>query len=224
MTAAAQRQRRLPAVLFDMDGTLLDSIELIVESGVYAFAGRDGPRPTRAEWQALIGTALDSMIKPWALDEADAAAVKTRYREFQSEHHDRLVRVYDGVDEVLRELHSRGHPLAIVSSKLEAGIRRSMDYFALTGYFDAIVGIEHTTHHKPHPEPVLFALDRLGVKASDAIFVGDSPHDVEAGNAAGVPVLAVTWGAYTRDAIARAQPAYWADSMRGVAHLIRAVR
>jgi pyrophosphatase PpaX len=205
------RRRLLPAVLFDMDGTILDSIELIVESAVHAFAGRPGPAPTRAEWQALIGTPLDRMLRPWAIDDADLEFLRARYRRFQVENHDRLVRLYPGVEAVLRELHARGHPLGLVSSKLDAGIRRSMDHFGLTPLFDVIVGIEHTANHKPHPEPVEFALRALGVAPHEAVFVGDSPHDVEAGNAAGVPVIACTWGAYSREEIARARPARWID-------------
>lgn len=199
--------RRYPALLWDMDGTILDSIELIVESAVYAFDGREGPRPTRAEWQALIGTSLDSMLARWALDDDDAAFLKARYRKFQVEHHDRLVRLYPGVESVLRELHGRGHPMAIVSSKLDAGIRRSMDFFQLTPLFEAIVGIESTTNHKPHPEPVIFALETLGVEPEEALFIGDSPHDAAAAHAAGVPMVAVTWGAYTADEIAAGGPA-----------------
>ena len=113
-----------------------------------------------------------------------------------------------------------GHPLAIVSSKLDEGIRRSMDYFRLTPLFDAIVGIDHTTRHKPHPEPVEFALARLGVAPADALFIGDSPHDVEAGNAAGVRCVAVTWGAFTREAIAPAQPAHWLDRVAELPALV----
>lgn len=205
------RARTLPAVLFDMDGTLLDSIELIVESAVYAYDGRDGPRPTRAEWQALIGTPLDSMLARWALDDADVEFLRGRYRTFQLGHHDQLVRLYDGADALVRTLHARGHPMAVVSSKHERGIRRSMDHFGLTPLFDALVGIEATAHHKPHPEPVLHALGRLGVDATQAVFVGDSPHDVEAAHAAGVPVIAVTWGAYSPAELARAEPTAWVD-------------
>ena len=212
----ARPPRRLPAVLFDMDGTLLDSIELIIESAVHAFDGRPGPRPTRAEWQALIGTPLDRMIRNWALDDADLEFLRARYRQFQVENHDRLVRLYPGVDETLRTLHARGHPLGLVSSKLDAGIRRSMDYFKLTPLFDVIVGIEHTVNHKPHPEPVELALRALGVRPHEAVFVGDSPHDVEAGNAASVPVIACTWGAYSREEIARARPAQWIDEMHAL--------
>jgi pyrophosphatase PpaX len=204
-------ERRLPALLWDMDGTILDSIELIVESAVYAFDGRDGPRPTRAEWQALIGTSLDSMLARWATSTNDAVFLKARYRQFQVDNHDRFVRLYPGVEDVLRECHARGHPMAIVSSKLDAGIRRSMDYFKLTPLFEFLVGIESTTNHKPHPEPVFFALDKLGVAAPDALFIGDSPHDADAARAAGVPMAAVTWGAYSRDEIAPSSPTHWLE-------------
>ncbi len=216
----SRRVRRLPALLWDMDGTILDSIELIVESAVYAFDGRDGPRPTRAEWQALIGTSLDSMLARWARDADDAAFLKARYRQFQVEHHDRLVRLYPGVEDVLRELHGRGHPMAIVSSKLDAGIRRSMDFFGLTPLFEAIVGIESTANHKPHPEPVLFALESLGVEPAEALFIGDSPHDAAAAHAAGVPMVAVTWGAYTAEEIATGGPARQVATAAGIRSLV----
>ena len=210
---------RLPAVLFDMDGTLLDSIELILGGAEYAFDGRER-RPTRAEWKALIGTPLDSMLARWATGPEDVLALRARYRQYQLEHHDRLVRLYDGVDDTLRSLHAAGHPLAIVSSKLDAGIRRSMDHFGLTPLFRSIVGLDHTTEHKPHPAPVRFALSQLGVAASDAVFVGDSPHDIEAGRGAGVRTIAVTWGAYTRDEIAPAGPDAWIDAMTALEALV----
>jgi pyrophosphatase PpaX len=209
-----ERTRKLPAILFDMDGTLIDSIELIVEGMVYAYDGREGPRPTREEWKALIGTPLDKMLAQWSHSAEDVEFLRGRYREFQFGHHDRLVRIYDGVEETLRELHARGHPLAIVSSKLERGIRKSMDYFKLTPLFDVLVGLESTEKHKPLPEPVLFALEKLGVAPKDAIFVGDSPHDIEAGNAAGVVTVACPWGAYSRAELEVARPTRWIGSMR----------
>lgn len=218
------RNRKLPAILFDMDGTLLDSIELIVQGAVFAFEGREGARPTRAEWQALIGTPLDTMLARWATGEEDVAFLRGRYRQFQLENHDRLVRLYDGVAATVKELHVAGHPMAIVSSKLDRGIRKSMDHFNLTPLFWSIVGLDATEKHKPHPAPVLFALDELGVRAPDAIFVGDSPHDIQAGAAAGVPTVACTWGAYTRQEIAAAGPDYWIDRITDLPGLIAKLR
>lgn len=222
-TSDRHRLRRLPAVLFDMDGTLLDSIELIIEGAVYAFDGREGPRPTRAEWKALIGTPLDAMLAHWATNADDASFLKARYRQFQMDNHDRLVTLYPGVEETLRELHERGHPLAIVSSKLDAGIRRSMDFYKLTSLFDAIVGIDHTARHKPDPEPVIYALSQLQVSPRQAWFVGDSPHDIEAGRDAGVNTVAVPWGAYTKEEIEPAGPTYWIERMDELPGLLAAI-
>lgn len=207
------RTPTLPAVLFDMDGTLVDSIELIAASADHAFGSRDGPRPTRAEWQSLIGTPLDAMIDRWARDAADAEFVRTRYRAFQVKHHDEYMRLYDDVEETVRVLHEHGHPLAIVSSRVEGGIHRALDHFRLTGYFDTIVGLESTTEHKPHPAPVHLALEQLHVTAREAVFVGDSPHDVAAAKAAHVRVLAATWGAFTREQIAPTAPDGWIERM-----------
>ena len=211
---------RLPAVLFDMDGTLLDSIELILAGAEYAFDGRDGPRPTRAEWQALIGTPLDTMLGRWATGPDDVQFLRGRYRQFQLENHDSYVSLYEGVDEALRALHARGHPMGIVSSKLDAGIRRSMDHFSLTPLFGVIVGLDHTAFHKPHPEPVEFALQALGVGPHEAMFVGDSPHDIESGNAAGVATVGVTWGAYTRAEIEPARPTHWLEAIGAIVPLV----
>jgi len=210
---------RRPAVLFDMDGTLLDSIDLILDGAAFAFEGR-AVAPTRAEWRALIGTPLDSMLGHWATTPDDVQFLRGRYRQFQLEHHDEYVRLYDGVEDTLRGLHTRGHRLGIVSSKLDAGIRRSMDYFGLTPLFEVIVGMDHTANHKPHPEPVRFALSRLGLEPRDAIFVGDSPHDIESGNAATVPTVGVTWGAFTRVEIERARPTHWIEQMTDLTELV----
>ncbi|MCX5756358.1 MAG: HAD-IA family hydrolase [Gemmatimonadetes bacterium] len=216
--------RKLPAVLFDMDGTLLDSIELILAGAVFAFEGREGNRPTRDEWRALIGTPLDAMLAKWSSGPEDVLLLRARYRQFQLENHDSYVSLYDGVESALRELHARGHPLGIVSSKLDAGIRRSMDFYKLTPLFDVIVGMDHTAHHKPHPEPVRFALGKLGVAPNDAIFVGDSPHDIESGNAAGVETVGVTWGAFSREEIAHANPNAWIASMPELMPLVDRAR
>lgn len=218
------QSRKLPAILFDMDGTLLDSIELIVQGAEFAYDGREGPRPTRAEWQALIGTPLDTMLGRWSTGGDDVVFLKTRYRQFQLENHDRLVRLYEGVADTVKELHVKGHPMAIVSSKLDAGIRRSMDHFNLTPHFWSIVGLDATEKHKPHPAPVLHALDELGVRAPDAIFVGDSPHDMQAGASAGVPTVACTWGAYTRQELAAAGPDYWMEKITDLPGLIAQLR
>lgn len=210
----------LPALLFDLDGTVVDSIELIVQAAEYAFDGRAGARPTRAEWVALIGTPLAPMLGRWAHDEADVKFLWDRYRAFQVEHHDRLVTAYPGAVELIRRLHARGHAMAIVSSKLESGIRRSLDYIGVTECFATLVGIDHTEKHKPEPEPVWLALERLGATAADAWFIGDSPYDMLAGRAAGVRTIGVLSGPYDRAAMEQVTPTHLVTTLLEIEPLV----
>src|SRR4249919_2351654 len=111
--------RPVPAVLFDLDGTLIDSIELILNSARYAFRKLDRPCPPDEEWLAGVGIPLFTMFGRYARDDADRAALIAAYREYQLEHHDRLVRCYDEVEDTVTGLRSRGHEIAIVTSKSE---------------------------------------------------------------------------------------------------------
>jgi pyrophosphatase PpaX len=96
--------------------------------------------------------------------------------------------------------------LAVVTSKASAIAHQSLSFVGLDRYFPVVVGFDETTRHKPDPEPVYVALSRLGVSASHAVFVGDSPHDIHAGNAAGVITIAALWGPFGRETLAAARP------------------
>lgn len=196
------------AVLFDLDGTLVDSIELLVASMEYSFEGR-ALRPPLAEWLALIGTPLDKMLARWAVDAEDVDFLRARYREHQLAKHDEMIKLYPGMVETVRALHAAGHPLAVVTSKLEVGARRALKFAQIEECFDVVVGIDQTIKHKPEPEPVWYALEHLGVARERAIFVGDSTHDMEAGRAAGVSTVAVLWGPYTREQLEPTHPRYY---------------
>lgn len=193
------------AVLFDLDGTLVDSIDLLVASMEYSFEGRER-RPSVAEWLALIGTPLDAMLARWAEGAADVERLRARYREHQLTHHDAMIKLYPGMVETVRELNAAGHPLAVVTSKLEVGARRALKFARIEECFEAVVGIDHTAKHKPEPEPVWHALERLGMPRERAMFVGDSTHDMHAGRAAGVYTVAVLWGPYTREQLEPTAP------------------
>ena len=186
------------AILFDLDGTLLDTIELILASARHAFDGYAGGGPSDAEWLAGIGTPLHAQLRSFATDEAHVAELTARYRAHQLEHHDRFTRCYDDVPATLAELQRRGHPMAVVTSKVGFVARRGLEYTGLAPYLPLVVGAEDTTRHKPDPEPVLLALHRLGYAPGEALFVGDSPYDVLAGRAAGVVAVAALWGPFRR--------------------------
>jgi pyrophosphatase PpaX len=209
----------LGAVLFDLDGTLIDSIPLIVESMRYAFAGR-ARAPTDEEWTSRIGTPLEGMIRTWAEDEEDVVRLKERYKQHQWAHHDARVRAFPGVPDLLEALAVRGVAMAVVTSKLEASARRSLAHLGIERHFRAVVGLEATARHKPDPEPVRHALSVLGAAPGGAAFVGDSPHDVRAGNAAGVATVATLWGPFTRDELAEAGPSAYASAVEDVLPLL----
>ena len=198
--------RRLPAVLFDLDGTLIDSIELILSSARFAFEKLDRVPPTDQEWLAGVGIPLFTMFARYARDTADRDALIVAYREYQMANHDRLVRCYDGIADAVRSLHERGHDLGIVTSKSDALAMRGLAHVGLAKYMDTIVGCDSSSRHKPDPEPVRIALHRLGCAPEDAIFVGDSIFDITAGNAAGVKTVAVLWGAAKKDEFDLARP------------------
>lgn len=189
----------LPALLFDLDGTLVDSIELILASARHAFIGFQGPAPTDDEWRATIGRPLQRVLLEYAAsDQAEADRLFGRYRDYQLMHHDRLIHAYDGVVTMLRGLAAAGHPMAIVTSKSDWLAVKGLELVGLNDIFPVVVGCDTCVNHKPHPEPVERALALLGTSAENALFVGDSPHDIESGRAAGVYTVGVTWGAFAR--------------------------
>jgi pyrophosphatase PpaX len=209
-----------PAILFDLDGTLIDSIDLLVTSMVYAFEGRD-VQPPLDEWIAGIGTPLDAMLRTWARDEEDVLALRARYREYQFANHDAKTHAYPGAVDTVRALHAAGYPLAVVTSKLEYGARRSLKWIGLDDCFTAVVGIDATTKHKPEPEPVWHALALLGdIPPAEALFIGDSTHDMHAGNAAGVATAAALCGPFSRAQLETAHPRYWLNGFDDVRALV----
>src|SRR5688500_1046226 len=149
------------AVLFDLDGTLIDSIELILNSAKHAFRDRNGYVPGDAEWLTGVGIPLDTMFRRYATDDADGAALLGKYRQYQLANHDRLVKCYDQVVETVDFIRAAGHPVAIVTSKTGWLARRGLDVSGLGAHFDVIVGCDVCERHKPDPQPVHIALERL---------------------------------------------------------------
>jgi len=218
MPASARR----PTVLFDLDGTLIDSIELILSSARYAFEKLDRPAPSDEEWLTGVGIPLRTMFGRYARDQADCELLIQAYREYQLPNHDRLVRAYDGVVETILELRQRGHDIGVVTSKSEALALRGLACVGLARYMDTVVGCDACTRHKPDPEPVLLALHRLACAPDNAVFVGDSVHDVIAGNAAGVTTMGALWGPFVRSDLAPGDPNHYVTTISEVIELLGA--
>ena len=186
-----------PTVLFDLDGTLVDSIELIVTAALNAFASRPGPSPSEAEIRNTIGRPLPTTFGPWLVDDNDLPFLISKYREYQLEHHDRLTSAYDGIVDAVASLDAAGCQMGIVTSKVGFMAQRALDHTGLAKYMRCLIASDSTTRHKPEPEPVLLALEQLNASAETTMFVGDSPYDIQAGRAAGVCAVGVSWGAFS---------------------------
>jgi len=208
-----------PAILFDLDGTLVDTVPFILAAVRHTFDGY-GSGPTDAQWIAGIGTPLRTQLAQFSRDPADVEPLFQRYRAFWLENHDRMTRCFPGARETVIRLREAGHPIGIVTAKIEAGAQRTLRHVDLLGHVDAIVGADSCPRSKPDPMPVHLALERLGRTPAEAVFVGDSPHDVAAGNAAGALTVAALWGACDRECLARATPALYLDDIAGLPGLL----
>lgn len=194
------------AVLFDLDGTLIDSIGLIVAAFKHAFDAFEGDRPSEAELIQGIGTPLVKQLARYARSDDELTMLRDRYRAYQVLNHDRMVRAFPGAVELVTELRDGGVALGVVTSKGEEFARRGLALAGFGDLLELVIGVDATVNHKPHPEPVLLALQRLAIGAAQATFVGDSPHDVASGNAAGVRTIGVLWGPYSRAELEAASP------------------
>jgi pyrophosphatase PpaX len=209
---------RPAAVLFDLDGTLIDSIGLLLECVRHTFAGRDRA-PTNNEWIAGIGTPLPKQLAGFA-DANDINVLTDRYRSFQREHHDRLTTAYNGVERTLEILAERGHPMGVVTSKSNEMMLRGLRHTGIERFMSTLIGCDSCHIHKPDPFPVRLALEELGYTPEEAFFVGDSPHDIQSGNAAGVTTVAALWGPFTREMLEPHKPDFFLEKITDLPALI----
>ena len=199
---------RFDAVLFDLDGTLANTIPLILECFRHAMSvHRPGEALDEAFVLSHVGRTLRETMAEFSDSAERAEAFTATYLERQHELHDGMVAPYVGaLGHVERWVESKV-PIAIVTSKGREMTRRTMHVCALDVHFDHVITADDVTRGKPDPEPVRIALERLGMAASPRVlFVGDSPHDIAAGKAAGVSTVGVTWGAMPREHIVAAEP------------------
>ncbi|HET7270602.1 MAG TPA: HAD-IA family hydrolase [Rubrobacter sp.] len=197
----------LQGALFDFDGTLVDTTEMIHQSmrhAASAVLGRDDiPREVLL---ANVGQPLPRQME--LIDAENAELLLEAYRRHHEEHHDDLIGEFPGIEESLSRLHSAGIKVAVVTSKRRTSVELALKNFpGLRNVVDRFVTMEDTTEHKPNPEPLLRGLELLGgIPREEAAYIGDSPFDVEAAKAAGLTSVAVSWGAFSEDNLRAAEP------------------
>jgi pyrophosphatase PpaX len=211
----------LSTFLFDLDGTIIDSIELILRSYRHTIALHRShePMPPDDMWIQGLGTPLWAQFGQITEDKDEIEAMVQTYRTYNLTHHDALVRPYEGVVDEIRRLKNSGKRLGVVTSKLRDGAMRGLRVSGLDDSFDVVIGCDDVTRSKPHPEPVLKAVAELGVKPTETVFVGDSRHDMESGRSAGVKTAAVLWGPFDRAHLEDLSPDYWLEKPQDLRQL-----
>ena len=197
----------LSAALVDFDGTLVDTTEMIFQSMRHATSSVLGREDfTREELLANVGQPLPRQME--LFDAERAELLLEAYRAHHEEHHDALIAEFPGVDAALSRLRAAGVGVVVVTSKRRRSVEMALAKFpGLDLVVDLFVTMEDTTEHKPHPEPLLKGLELMGdVPKERAVYVGDSPFDVQAAKAAGLTSVAVSWGAFSEDTLREAEP------------------
>lgn len=180
------------AILFDLDGTLIDSIELIVRSFQHATEAHCGTPLAREEIIPTIGRSLAGELERIA--PGNGAALLATYRAFMFANHDTFVTVYPGIFEMLATIHARAIPTGIVTSKARISAAPSFERFLLDREMAVVVVEDDTTRHKPHPDPLLHAAAMLDLPPAACWYIGDSTHDMAAARAAAMTGIGAAWG------------------------------
>ena len=196
-------KRAIEVVLFDLDGTLIDTIELILSSMRHATAEVLGEALPDDVLLHNVGVPLRVQMEEFAPGRVDELLCV--YREHNATVHDQLVCEYAGTEDALRAISAQGYRLGVVTSKSVPVAQRGLDRFGLGEFFETLVGYEDTDIHKPEPAPLLLAAERMGVEIGRCCYVGDSPHDMNAGKAAGTVTVAALWGPF-RERVSQTGP------------------
>ena len=202
----------IQALLFDLDGTLVDNNELIFQTFEHLFQEHLGKTIPRNEIVNTFGKPLEEVMEIYFPNQGQIYA--QHYRSYNIANHDNLITLCPQVIEGLEYLKSKGLKIALVTSKARPTTDQSLKLFHLEKYFDIIITPELTENHKPHPDPALKALEYLDIPPQNAIMIGDSPYDIQCGHAAGCKTAAVSYSAYDMEKLLATNPDYIIDTIR----------
>lgn len=184
--------RKIEAVLFDLDGTIIDTNELIIESFLHALKGIVPESFGRTHIIPSMGQPLTMQLQQFS-GRQNVDDLTRLYREYNHLRHDEMVSLFPGVAEVIQALHEAGVKIGIVTTKMRASSIRALDLLGVYKYVDTLVALDDVEHAKPHPEPVAKAIAALEVGASATFMVGDSSVDIQSAIAAGAVPVGVAW-------------------------------
>ena len=190
-------------VIFDLDGTILYTLEDLAAALNYTLAYHGYPQRTLAEVRAFVGNGIRKLIVRSAPPETDDETIDRLHKTFSAYyncHYADHTRPYDGIPELLAALRAAGVRTAVVSNKPDEAVKPLCEQF-FPGMFDAAVGERKGVRRKPAPDSVYAVMEKLGIKKERSVYVGDSEVDIETAEAAGIPCISVDWGFRAREAL-----------------------
>lgn len=200
------RKEPYKALLFDFDGTLLDTNELIIQTFLHVLGERFPGKYNREAVLPFLGPTLVESFN--TIDPDLTETLVEAYRAHNIQLHDEMAIPFDGVVETMYKLKAQGYKLAIVSTKRRGMIDRGLKLMECEDLFDTIIGLEDVKNTKPDPEPIQLALNRLEVAKEDALMIGDNFHDIVGGQRAGVDTAGVAWSIKGEAFLATFLPTY----------------
>lgn len=211
------RLQGVKAILFDLDGTLVDSSEAIVSTVEKALESR-GLKCESAEVVKMIGLPLEdifSALKP-NLSRNEVWQLVYKYREYYMKHHLERTKIHSSTQVLLRTLRASGFKLGIITTKYKEPVMDVLSHFGISKLFDVIVTGYEVEKRKPAPDIVLEAAKRLGVTSKQCVVVGDSPVDVQAGKRAGAFTIALLSNTYNRRLLESTKPTVIIEELQAI--------
>lgn len=223
--AAASSAAKRDVVLFDLDGTLLNTYNAILSSLRYATEKVLGAPLPDKELTMRVGQPLKTQIEHFTDDPALQEELLLVYRADNENDLNKGISPFDGVRQMLDELSLHGFRCGVVTSKRRAIALDSLEYFGLTEWIEQLVGLEDSERHKPDPQPLQVGAQAMGAPLDECIYVGDSPYDIQAAHAAGIPSIGVTYGLFfSRDEVEQERPTLLVDSVDGIVAACESLR
>ena len=195
------------AILFDGDGTLIDTEDIILASMRHTINELHGMGATDEALMAGVGTPLPDQMMAFAKgDQALADQLVREYRAHNDSIHDAVIHAFPDTREALELLREAGFRMGVVTSKRHEMAARGLELSGIAEFFEVLVAPDDYPEHKPAPGPILYACQLMDVDPTASMYVGDSPFDIQAGNAAGCTTVAALWGMFPPDVLAAEHP------------------
>ena len=209
----------MKALLFDFDGTLLNTNDLILDTFMHVLDERLPGQFQREDCLRFIGPSLKETFDEITPGETEEMIAK--YQQWNLAHHDELAKGYEGVVETLTQLKDMGIKIAIVSTKRRFSLERGIQLLGIEHLIEFYIGLDDVKNEKPDPEPVLLALEKLGVEKEEAMMIGDNYHDILAGKNAGVKTAGVSWSIKGEEYLQTFKPDYMLKHMQDLISIVK---